>query len=409
MVNLSALPELLLSWLKGQGVGQSPAGQGEATALPFKPGQHYQGQVLEQLANGRNLVRVGREVLDMALPKEIPQGATVRLTYLHPGPRPTFLLNQAASAAQPVRLSETAQQVTALVRYAQSPVAPTAAAAPATAATGNAQPAAAPSSTVSQTAAAVSARPIVANANLLLGAGSAPANLAAAIAGRVAIPAMAMGSGQAVDGLRAALAPNTSLTAQGVSQSTLADGHALPQRLRQVVAESGLFYESHLSRWTRGEVSMEALRREPQARLMQQGGLPTGVPELRDMPDEAARFAGRQLLMLEGGPFVWQGQAWPGQWMQWLVEERAGDGQGPAEEEAQWRTELRLHLPRMGTVAAELRIDAQGLRIDIRAAEAHLDEVRAALPQLAERLRAVNLNLHRLAAEAIPDATPETP
>jgi hypothetical protein len=414
-MNLATLPELLISWLRGQGASLLQAGRGqEPAASPFRPGQQYEGRVLENLANGRSLVRVGSETLDMALPGKARPGETLRLTFLTAGPRPTFLLQQSPTvgAPQPVRLSEAAQQVNALIRYAQSPVtAPTAAgqagqttaaqtaqaqAPPAAQTTSATQPA--PTGPAAQGGGAAAARPIVVNTSLLLNTAANPTSLSAAVASRTAIPAMSL-SGQAVDGLRAALAPSTTLTTQGVTQAALAQGHVLPLRLRQVVKESGMFYESHLSRWVKGEMSQEAVMREPQARLARTEQVPTGVQELRGMPDEAARLAGRQLMMLEGGPFVWQGQAWPGQYMEWLVEEQPGGG-GAEEEAPQWHTELKLTLPRLGKVAADLRLSAQGLQIRIGAvSEETLGEIRAALPELAQRLRDVNLNVLGLAAQ----------
>lgn len=411
-MNLSAMPELLVAWFKNQGAGLLQAGRGqEGTASAFKPGQQYQGQVVENLANGRSLVKVGQETLDMALPgKQARPGETVRLTFISAGPRPTFLLETAPATrgAQPVRLSEAAQQVTALMRYAQSPASPvTGASATTTLSTASAPAApAAQASAATQTAQAgqanpAAARPIASNVRLLLETGPQATNLSSAVASRVAIPAMSM-SGQAVDGLRSAMAPSTHLATQGVNEAAVTDGHALPVRLRQTVVESGLFYESHLSRWARGQMPQEVLLREPQARFGRADPVPTGLPELRGMSDEAARMAGRQLMLLEGGPFVWLGQAWPGQDMQWLVEERpggeAGEGDAP-----QWQTELKLRLPRLGDVAAELRLSAQGLRVSLTTvSDATLGEMRAALPDLAARLRDANLNVTGLSAQLKP-------
>lgn len=424
VVNLSALPELLISWLRGQGTGAFEPQRGQhAGALSFRPGQQYDGQVLESLGNGRSLVRVGKEVLNMALPGgQARPGGTLRLTYVASGPRPTFLLAQTAVAGgpQPVRLSEAAQQVNALIRLAQTPasaqpVGPSPAAAgaagtpvPASAATA----ATAPSSSVAQAGVSGSVpgqRPIVTNVSLLLNHADPASNLSAALASRTALPAMAM-AGQAVDGLRAALAPGTDLATQGVAQAALASQAVLPQRLRQVVRESGMFYESHLARWNKGEFSLEAILREPQARLGQAGQVTTDLPELGQMPEEAARLAGRQLMMLEGGPFVWQGQVWPGQWMQWRVEERE-QGQAGAEEGACWQTELELTLPRLGRVSAELSLSAQGLRLQLNAAsETALAEFRDALPQLAEILRGAGLQVQGLSTRLLDgdDITPET-
>lgn len=424
-MKLSALPELLISWFRNHGAGtlQSQRGQ-DSAALSFRPGQQYDARVLENLANGRSLVRVGRNVLDMALPGgQARPGETLRLTYVASGPRPTFLLAQTAAAGgpQPVRLSEAAQQVDALIRHAQAASATRVTGTPPTAGTAGTPPAApataaaaAPLPHAAQagaTAGDVSAqRPIVTNVSLLLNHASPAGNLSAAVASRTALPAMAS-VGQAVDGLRAALAPGANLATQGVAQIALASQAVLPQRLRQVVRESGLFYEAHLARWSRGELSLEGILREPQARLGRIEQVTTGLPELRQMPEEAARLAGRQLMMLEGGPFVWQGQVWPGQSMQWRIEEH-GEGQTEAEEGIRWRTELRLILPRLGEVSAHLSLSAHGLRLQLNAgSETALAEIRGALPQLAERLRETGLQVQGLSTRLIErdDTSPETP
>lgn len=423
-MNLSALPELLISWLRNQGAGMLQPQRGQdAAALAFKPGQQYDGQVLEHLANGRSLVRVGKEVLDMALPGQQPRpGDTLRLTYVASGPRPTFLLAQTAAAGgpQPVRLSEAAQQVTALIRFAQAPSPTPAVGTPAAAGTagitapsGPTAPAAAPSTSAAQVGTVGSVtgqRPIVTNVSLLLNPANPAGNLDAAVASRTALPAMTM-AGQAVDGLRAALAPGTHLATQGVAQAALASQAVLPQRLRQVVRESGMFYESHLARWSKGELSLEGILREPQARLGRAEQMTTGLPELRQMPEEAARLAGRQLMMLEGGPFVWQGQVWPGQLMQWRLEEHS-EGEAASVQGSEWRTELRLTLPRLGEVSAQLGLSAQGLRLQLNAgSETALAEMRDALPPLAERLREAGLPVQALSTRLIErdDTSPEGP
>lgn len=440
-MNLSALPELLIAWFKNQGAELLQTGHGQnQTRLPFKPGGQYEGQVLDQAASGRSLVKVGQTVLDMALPKNVGTGDTVRLTYLNASPRPTFLLSRSGTiqVSTPVRLNGVAPQVDALIRLAQAPPSPEVAAPttvvsqiptspgnPAPAVTGAQAASAATSQIQDRTgmqttpaAQVVSAdtspaqgqaaaqtvavsRPIVPNAAILLtSAPMTPASVSTAAIAGTAVPAMAM-TGQAVEGLRAALAPGTTLSPQGVVSSQLSDSHLLPQRLKQVVTESGMFYESHLARWVKGEGALANITREPQARLPETGSAPTGLPELKDMPEQAARMAGRQLMILEGAPFVWQGQAWPGQDMEWLVEERQErQGGGAGEQEApQWRTELRLTLPRLGALHAAVGVHAKGLDVRIAAAsDATLTEIRAALPRLEARLRAARLNVRAVDA-----------
>lgn len=511
-MNLAALPELLLSWFKNQGAAplQGEAGKDAAkSGATFQPGAQYDGKVLDVLGNGRHLVQVAGQKLDMNLPGNTRAGDTVRLTFINSGPRPTFLLNQttAAAAPQQVQLSNTAQQVNALVRFAQS--APIQASAPLLAAspplTGTpaaGRPAVAPAPTTrtaSSTATAPSAgakaqsaqvagttvatvvnaagKPFIPSAPAATPSASAPVaaptpapatTAAPASAGAGAAPAAATSSamntattaatpttsanttvtaspgaaqaaasrpivgnlamlqgntatapaaspvptslpghtsgllGQAVDGLRAAIPSGTTLKPNALAELPTPSRHLLPIRLSQTLSESGLFYEAHLARWSRGQLSFDAILREPQAQLARAGLAQVQVADLA-MPEPAAHLAGRQLGMLEGLPFLWQGLAWPGQWMQWLVQEHPGGGEGEGasgEETPHWDTELRLTMPRMGQVTAHLSLSGDRVGIRLMAPEAATREaMRAALPQLVEGLANAGLEATGLSVE----------
>ncbi|HRH79829.1 MAG TPA: flagellar hook-length control protein FliK [Thiobacillaceae bacterium] len=425
-MNLDNLPGLLLAWLKTQGSALLEPGQtqGKPHELPFKPGEQYEGKVVDSLANGRSLVKVADQLLDMALPKDVKVGDSVRLSYLNAAPRPTFLLDTSpARASQPVRLSDTSQQVNALVRFASAPASSSAPSSvpssvpssapvpsPASGPTPGPSPSPAaqvglPGQTPAAPAAALIQRPIVVNVALLQSARTTPGVTLASTAtpGITALPTASMAAAT-VEGLRAAIASGTVLSTRVIWDQPAQASRILPQRLRQVLRESGLFYESHQAKWARGETALETLLREPQARLARLEVPVAQVPELKGMPEETARLAGRQLMMLEGQPFVWQGQAWPGQPMEWLVEERQPEG-GGGEEAPRWRTLLRLVLPRLGEVQADLHLSAAGLNVRLHAADpASLDEVRAALPELMERLRAARLNPMAITAE-LPDGS----
>ncbi len=456
-MNLSALPELLLAWVKNQGNAMFKADGQERGNPLFRTGQVYEGRILDQMANGRFLVQVAGQKLDMALPRGNQPGEGLRLTYLGGGPRPTFLLNQTApvqqpSAAQPVSLSSTAQQAQALARLAGPAPSSTAGL------TGSLAPAATP--TVSPSGqGALSSAPALATgkpattamALQTLATGPSPAEPAPAASTRVpaslaagqapapggAVNAAALGRpivanvvmlqayglpqavvppagvspntalvGQMVEGLRAAIPSSTTLTPNVLAEMPEPSPEQLPARLSQTLSESGLFYEAHLRRWARGELSFENLLREPQARLVREPQASGGsLAELGGMPDEAARLAGRQVQLLEGAPFLWQGLAWPGQWMEWLVEERpGGDGQEGGEGEGEggrWRTELRLTLPRLGPIHARIELHGNTLKLDLNTRdEAVRQELRAALPSLVEGLVGAGLRLSSLNVEA---------
>jgi len=422
-VNFTALPELLLSWVRNQGAALL---QGEKTQssqpATFQTGQQYEGKVVDNLTSGRHLVRVGSQMLDMNLPAKTQPGDTVRLTYLNAGPRPTFLLNQAAvTPTQQVQISNTAQQVNVLLRLAQTPARgapaasvstaiPAANAAPASSqpiaprvATAlivtakspgvvtnpPASPAASAPASVQTAAGAASVRPIVANVVMLQSYTAAVQSTTAALTG----PNSGL-LGQAVDAPRAAVPANTTLSANTLVELPAASRHMLPLRLSQTVSESGLFYESHLAKWSKGALSLEAVLREPQARMGQETPLSARLADLDGMPVEAARLAGRQLQMLEGAPFLWQGLAWPGQTMQWQVrEESGGDGGGETgAAPAEWITELNLTLPHMGAVHAQLGLAGERLRLRLLAAEpATRAALNDALPLLAKGFEASGL------------------
>ncbi|MEW5769687.1 MAG: flagellar hook-length control protein FliK [Pseudomonadota bacterium] len=451
--------------------------------------------MLDNLPNGRHLVQVAGQKLDMGLPQSTRAGDSVRLTFMNAGPRPTFLLDQSpATAGQQVRISNTAQQVNALMRFASGaqPAAPQPAAPqpapqaatqaavqaavpgaaastpqataayeaaariatpprstpsaapgiaaaqvsapaaargmPAAAQTGGTVPpqAAVQSAQTAQTAqaaqtaapargtaavaaglaaqagvsAAAGTRPVVANVVMLQAAQPSPLGMPTAVAS-----ATTGLLGQAVDGLRAAVPASTTLQPTVVADVAEPSSDLVPTRLAQTLRESGLFYEAHQARWVKGNYPFEALLSEPQARLGR-GGMPmSGLAELGGMPEEAARLAGRQLHMLEGGPFLWQGFAWPGQWMEWLVEERQGwQGQGEEGEAADhWSTELRLTLPRMGTVHAQLSLRGHEVALRLHASEPGTIEIlRAALPDLQQGLQGAGLKPAGLLVEAAP-------
>ncbi|NWG87652.1 MAG: flagellar hook-length control protein FliK [Hydrogenophilaceae bacterium] len=414
-MNINLLPAAVVEWLKSQGTallqGQKPAAQ----LLEFELGKTYEGRLLQNLPGGRSLVQIANQLLDMVLPKGNKPGDTVRLTYLKAAPQPTFLLQpQAARAgdAQAVRLSEAATKIATLVRWA-GPVSP-----PASAAGQTAQAAATPATTPQAAArsdqATVAARAAQIKPQVPEPAGlaarapattSTAASPAANYAANQAAPAAAGRAAQAdtaLLGARMTTVPLPTQATTSTSPSVLAPAPLLEEPaaeaeawlgpLRQAVKTSGLFYEAHQARWVRGEQSLAELQREPQAKLAQAEFAGARVAELDGMPEDAARMAGRQLQMLEGQPFVWQGQAWPGQMLQWQIEERPeGEGGGEAEPPA-WRTQMRLKLPRLGGVFAEIDLMAQGLKFRLRADDPQtLAQMREALPLLTNRLDAAGL------------------
>jgi hypothetical protein len=167
--------------------------------------------------------------------------------------------------------------------------------------------------------------------------------------------------------------------------------------LRTAVSQSGLFYESHQAQWVSGERNLATLLQEPQAQLpvldvrlpsapealaAGKGGgeavqaLQTGVPGDNDavsalprdpVHPQALPLVHQQLEALDTRQILWQGQVWPGQDMDWQIEEDGARRSAADEEAVRWRTRLHLELPSLGGVTARLAIVDKGIRIEMTA------------------------------------------
>lgn len=246
-----------------------------------------------------------------------------------------------------------------------------------------------------------------------------------------------------------------------------ATGAPLVPLLRQALGQSGLFYESHQAQWVLGKLDTAALQREPQGQTPTQPGTPGGAgsaqgagqasstPAGATAPNTAANAARlgagadesaqiestraatapragveevaparaqpiperlmpvvhQQLDALATQQYVWQGQAWPGQPIEWIIEDPQGDSGGEDDPtEQNWNTTLRLTLPRLGGVEAQLHLTPAGVALRLRADDAAtIRALDAGGAALASALEAANLKLTGLVVEprtAAPAAPP---
>ena len=189
------------------------------------------------------------------------------------------------------------------------------------------------------------------------------------------------------------------------------DSALLANRLGTALAQSGLFYESHQVRWLAGKLDTAALLQEPQNRnappLPPQPaeGTPTatrsGAEGLAPIPERLLPVVHQQLDAMATQNFVWQGQVWPGQTMEWELEDPAAEGRGGSDEpDANWNSTLRLTLPRLGGIEARLHLTPAGVAMRLIADS---DETRATLAaaeaRLADALAAADVPLTGLVAE----------
>lgn len=193
--------------------------------------------------------------------------------------------------------------------------------------------------------------------------------------------------------------------------------------LRDAIAASGVFYESHLAEWVRGERPLVALAREPQAAWGRPGGsdasaaaaaqprasaepaperlpepaasagAPGAAPALPDLPAPARELIAHQLAVHDARAVVWEGDAWPGQHARVAVEEEPG-GAADAAGTRSWRVTIATELPRLGRVEAEIRLADGRAGVALAAADAEAARLLAADgPSLAAALGAAGVPL----------------
>lgn len=174
-------------------------------------------------------------------------------------------------------------------------------------------------------------------------------------------------TGRLIDGLLQGAQQNgapSALTGKAPIMDSPAMGtERIATALRDTLASSGLFYESHLREWANGARTLAELVREPQARMANH--LQTGAVPRADAPgNELTQLINQQLNTLEQNRVLWRGEAWPGQQMEWEVGEDTPEGDARDMPQS-WRSEMRFDLPTLGTVTATIRLTGDRLHVHI--------------------------------------------
>lgn len=138
--------------------------------------------------------------------------------------------------------------------------------------------------------------------------------------------------------------------------------------LRDTLASSGLFYESHLREWANGARTLAELVREPQAQTANHLQA-SAVPRADTPGNELTQLINQQLNTLEQNRVLWRGEAWPGQQMEWAVGEDTPEGDARDMPQS-WRSEVRFDLPTLGAVSATIRLTGDRVHFDIHTSTA---------------------------------------
>lgn len=187
---------------------------------------------------------------------------------------------------------------------------------------------------------------------------------------------------------------------------THAEKAQLLSQLQQALVTSGLFYEAHLVRWLNGTRSLQQLRQEPQGKLPVLPSTTTTGHSTATAPvaPQVTSLVQQQLHTLETGTIQWRGEIWPGQNMDWDITEFRDDHQEkePADHEVTqragyWQTCVRLHLPNLGKITATLKLDPQGIRIQLDAASNEItQQLGKEQTALIDAMRSTGLTIHAI-------------
>jgi hypothetical protein len=297
----------------------------------WAPGEQMSARVEAALPGGRFHVRVDDVLLEMNLPEGFKAGDRIELQFVSPQPRPSFILNSQPEPARPeVQLSSASKALGEILKTVASEKSTT--------------------------------------------------------------PAMVK-------------APAPLLPAATTEAPRLA------QALSNALASSGVFYESHQSQWVLGQRPLQNLLSEPQGKLSPalHASPPVNASALSPSENKATPAADRaaaspgsthdahdvslvhqdaipqvrsQLQALESQQLVWQGQLWPGQEMEWSIQD-PGEDKSHTGDARPWFTQLRLRLPQLGALIADLALVDRALRVRLSApnaeAQAKMNDAHAAL------------------------------
>jgi hypothetical protein len=205
--------------------------------------------------------------------------------------------------------------------------------------------------------------------------------------------------------------PNKSLATPLANTGPLLAGpplnsQQLPAQLQQAMSQSGLFYESHQAQWIAGRRSLEKLLQEPQSRLSSTTSTSATSSTAPNTPaagwtisadtpahPQSMTLVQQQLNLLETGQLSWRGEIWPGQSMDWEITDHPSTGDEP-DETPRWQTRLRINLPKLGEIVANIGLDTGGVKVSISAADDEsLSRMRSQRLPLAESLSAAGLTI----------------
>ena len=204
-------------------------------------------------------------------------------------------------------------------------------------------------------------------------------------------------------------------------------GASLANSLQNGVEGSGIFYESHLHAWARGNYSLQRLLQEPQGKLstLHSQDFVSQQTQIRSLGNTvtARSWQGQQALGVyssiaaQGAPtltvpvalqtlvqqqgqallqqqMVWAVVVWPGQSALWTVRRRDADARGErqaADEAERWDSRLEVELTSLGHLDARLRLQGENLTLHMQVPPRAMAALQSAVEELRTALAAHGL------------------
>jgi flagellar hook-length control protein FliK len=353
----------------------------------FAVGQQIQAKVVSLFQDGSALVKMGETAARMVLPANARPGSSILLTLTSKDPRATFSMQVESESDTD---EEAASAGAGAGAAARAPI-------------GNNQGGA----SLAQTELGIS------------GAALRGAGLAGAAGGTGSAPGAPPGAPPLPGSVNITLSTtgqmiNSLLQAQTGSNPTAIAARApaldgpptmptaeIAHALQDSLSLSGAFYESHVAQWVDGTRDLSALQREPQAQL----GKDIDNTALLTRPDAASTQIGNivnvQLNTLDQQRITWQGEAWPGQHMEWDIARDDSGDQTPQPDGTppppSWQSVVRFNFEHLGTVAASIRLVGNQIHMQIRSdRESTTNALRSHGSELADSMAAAGTSLDSL-------------
>ncbi len=323
-------------------------------------GRLLQAQVLTQLEDGSYIVGVNDAALRMSLPEGTTVGSQLQLTFLGDSPRPTFLL-ESQTDSNSASLSSAGKIISNVLQSADETDAPTT---------------------------LVGKAPILPEP----GAAADPPHIASAMQDSVEFSGLfyeshlsqwASGERPLADLMREPQMQSTA-DADG-SEATAQTNQAKTQGSAQSASQSNVLQrpattEADLAKLidnARTDVDERSTLGQTLATLLNNTrGLPTDADTMvkpAGITPDNSQTIHLQLNALEQNRYAWQGELWPGQRMEWEIEEeqnKGGQNNQADADLASWNSTVRFELPNLGRVSATIHLSGGHVQMRVAAASA---------------------------------------